>query len=128
MVDALAQRCASDPNLTLFGSNYQDVFAFLCSSRCWSSVRPDSGRSAFRTAPDAMHSLFDTRRNPRLAWAGIVLVGAALLALPFVLASAGTFWVRITNQAILYCFLALGSTSSSASPGCSTWATSRSMP
>ncbi len=26
---ALAQRCASDPNLTLFGSNYQDVFAFL---------------------------------------------------------------------------------------------------
>jgi len=27
--DALAQRCASDPNLTLFGSNYQDVFAFL---------------------------------------------------------------------------------------------------
>jgi len=27
--DALAQRCASDPKLTLFGSNYQDVFAFL---------------------------------------------------------------------------------------------------
>jgi branched-chain amino acid transport system permease protein len=27
--DALAARCASDPNLTLFGSNYQDVFAFL---------------------------------------------------------------------------------------------------
>jgi len=27
--DALAQRCASDPNVTLFGSNYQDVFAFL---------------------------------------------------------------------------------------------------
>jgi branched-chain amino acid transport system permease protein len=27
--DALAQRCASDPHLTLFGSNYQDVFAFL---------------------------------------------------------------------------------------------------
>jgi branched-chain amino acid transport system permease protein len=55
-----------------------------------------------------MHSLFDVRRNPKLAWAGIVLVGAALLALPFVIASAGTFWVRITNQAILYCFLALG--------------------
>ena len=35
-------------------------------------------------------------------------MGAALLVLPFVLASAGTFWVRITNQAILYCFLALG--------------------
>ena len=27
--DALASRCESDPNLTLFGSNYQDVFAFL---------------------------------------------------------------------------------------------------
>ena len=26
---ALAQRCAEDSNLTLFGSNYQDVFAFL---------------------------------------------------------------------------------------------------
>jgi branched-chain amino acid transport system permease protein len=25
----LAQRCANDPNLALFGSNYQDVFAFL---------------------------------------------------------------------------------------------------
>ena len=35
-------------------------------------------------------------------------MAAALLVLPFVLASAGTFWVRITNQAILYCFLALG--------------------
>jgi branched-chain amino acid transport system permease protein len=55
-----------------------------------------------------MSNLFDTRRNPKLAWAGIVLVAATLIALPFVLASAGTFWVRITNQAILYCFLALG--------------------
>jgi len=26
---AIAQRCVDDPNLTLFGSNYQDVFAFL---------------------------------------------------------------------------------------------------
>jgi branched-chain amino acid transport system permease protein len=26
---AIAERCADDPNLTLFGSNYQDVFAFL---------------------------------------------------------------------------------------------------
>jgi branched-chain amino acid transport system permease protein len=25
----IAQRCQSDPNLTLFGSNYQDVFAFF---------------------------------------------------------------------------------------------------
>jgi branched-chain amino acid transport system permease protein len=27
--DAIAQRCVDDPNLTLFGSNYQDVFAFF---------------------------------------------------------------------------------------------------
>ncbi len=27
--DALARRCANDPNLAVFGSNYQDVFAFL---------------------------------------------------------------------------------------------------
>jgi branched-chain amino acid transport system permease protein len=27
--DALARRCATDPNVTLFGSNYQDVFAFI---------------------------------------------------------------------------------------------------
>ncbi|MEO8848244.1 MAG: ABC transporter ATP-binding protein, partial [Casimicrobiaceae bacterium] len=32
----------------------------------------------------------------------------ALLALPFALAGVGTAWVRITNLAILYCFLALG--------------------
>jgi branched-chain amino acid transport system permease protein len=25
----IAERCQSDPNLTLFGSNYQDVFAFF---------------------------------------------------------------------------------------------------
>ena len=25
----LAERCATDPNLALFGSNYQDVFAFI---------------------------------------------------------------------------------------------------
>jgi branched-chain amino acid transport system permease protein len=27
--DAIAERCVTDPNLTLFGSNYQDVFAFV---------------------------------------------------------------------------------------------------
>jgi branched-chain amino acid transport system permease protein len=26
---AIAERCANDPNVTLFGSNYQDVFAFF---------------------------------------------------------------------------------------------------
>ena len=55
-----------------------------------------------------MRELFSFRKNPQMAWAGLALVAATLLALPFALASAGTFWVRITNQAILYCFLALG--------------------
>jgi branched-chain amino acid transport system permease protein len=48
------------------------------------------------------------RRRPGLAWVGTVLLGVALLALPFVLTGIGTAWVRITNLAILYCFLALG--------------------
>jgi branched-chain amino acid transport system permease protein len=27
--EGIAERCVDNPNLTLFGSNYQDVFAFL---------------------------------------------------------------------------------------------------
>jgi len=48
------------------------------------------------------------RRDPRLAWIGVTLAAAALLALPFALASAGTTWVRITNLAILFALLSLG--------------------
>jgi branched-chain amino acid transport system permease protein len=55
-----------------------------------------------------MHALFDSKRNPRLAWAGLVVVGVALVVLPLALSLTGQFWVRITNLAILYCFLALG--------------------
>jgi branched-chain amino acid transport system permease protein len=55
-----------------------------------------------------MGNLFDRRKNPQLAWAGIVLVALALIALPFALAHIGTAWVRITNLAILFVFLALG--------------------
>jgi branched-chain amino acid transport system permease protein len=44
----------------------------------------------------------------RKPWIGMVLVGAALLLLPFALAYAGTAWVRIANFAILYVLLALG--------------------
>ena len=43
-----------------------------------------------------------------LKWAGVALVAATLAVLPFLLAQAGTSWVRITNYAILYCLLALG--------------------
>jgi branched-chain amino acid transport system permease protein len=55
-----------------------------------------------------MHALFDTRKYPQLAWVGVVVVAFALAALPFALAGIGTAWVRITNTAILYVFLALG--------------------
>ena len=46
--------------------------------------------------------------SPIAARAAIVLVGLALLVLPFALAQAGTAWVRITNLAILFALLALG--------------------
>jgi branched-chain amino acid transport system permease protein len=42
------------------------------------------------------------------AWAGLAMIAVALIALPFVLAQAGTAWVRITNLAILFSLLALG--------------------
>src|SRR5712672_4033294 len=40
--------------------------------------------------------------------AGLVLLAAALVALPFALATVGTAWVRITNLAILFALLSLG--------------------
>lgn len=40
--------------------------------------------------------------------AGVALIGAALIALPFVAALGGQAWVRILDFAILYVFLALG--------------------
>jgi branched-chain amino acid transport system permease protein len=55
-----------------------------------------------------VRALIDARARPTLVWAGVVLVAAALLVLPFALAQVGTSWVRITNFAILYVLLALG--------------------
>jgi branched-chain amino acid transport system permease protein len=55
-----------------------------------------------------MAALRSVRTDPRFKWAGVVLVAATLLALPFALASVGTAWVRITNFAILFSLLALG--------------------
>jgi branched-chain amino acid transport system permease protein len=55
-----------------------------------------------------MRAILDMKSNPKLAWAGLALVGIALLVLPFALAAMGTAWVRITNLAILFVFLALG--------------------
>jgi branched-chain amino acid transport system permease protein len=48
------------------------------------------------------------RRHPAAARAGVFLIAAALVLVPFALTSLGTAWVRITNLAILYVFLALG--------------------
>ena len=39
---------------------------------------------------------------------GLILLGIALLILPFALGMMGTAWVRITNFAVLYVLLALG--------------------
>jgi branched-chain amino acid transport system permease protein len=46
--------------------------------------------------------------NPTALRVGIALVACSLIALPFVLAMAGTTWVRVTNLAILFALLALG--------------------
>src|SRR5512134_1866624 len=55
-----------------------------------------------------MHALSEVRRDPRLAWVAFGLMAVVLLLMPWVMAEYGTRWVRITNLAILYVFLALG--------------------
>ena len=55
-----------------------------------------------------MHPIFDFKDRRGAALIGLAIVAVVLLALPFVLAGIGTFWVRITNLAILFCLLALG--------------------
>jgi branched-chain amino acid transport system permease protein len=55
-----------------------------------------------------MGALSAIREHPAAKWIGLVLIAAALVALPFVLAMAGTAWVRITNLAILFVLLSLG--------------------
>jgi branched-chain amino acid transport system permease protein len=48
------------------------------------------------------------QKSPAVRWGAVVLIGLALIALPFALSQAGTAWVRITNLAILFTLLALG--------------------
>ena len=48
------------------------------------------------------------KNHPAMLATGLVLLAAALVALPFALATVGTAWVRITNLAILFALLALG--------------------
>ena len=109
---AIAERCVSDPNLTLFGSNYQDVFAFLVLIAVL-VFRPSGllgervSRPRMTTRNSTMHALIDTK-HPAIAKVGVVLIAVALAVLPFALAGIGTAWVRITNLAILYVLLSLG--------------------
>jgi branched-chain amino acid transport system permease protein len=55
-----------------------------------------------------MEAILALRRHPAASRVGVVMIALALVAVPFVLAGVGTAWVRITNLAILYVFLALG--------------------
>ena len=55
-----------------------------------------------------MQALTSLRTHPYAKWIGIALIAVSLLALPLVLAMAGTAWVRITNLAILFVLLSLG--------------------
>ncbi len=52
--------------------------------------------------------MLSLKRHPYAKWIGVALIAIALVALPFVLAVAGTAWVRITNLAILFVLLSLG--------------------
>src|SRR5690242_19425536 len=55
-----------------------------------------------------MNPIANLKQHPMAKWIGMVLIAAALIALPFVLTMVGTAWVRITNLAILYILLSLG--------------------
>jgi branched-chain amino acid transport system permease protein len=55
-----------------------------------------------------MAPLAALRQHPAAKWVGFALIAVVLAALPFVLAMAGTAWVRITNLAILFVLLSLG--------------------
>src|SRR4051812_13540606 len=55
-----------------------------------------------------MGAMSALRKHAAVKWVGLVLIAATLIALPFVLAIAGTAWVRITNLAILFVLLSLG--------------------
>jgi branched-chain amino acid transport system permease protein len=52
--------------------------------------------------------LSSLRQHRSRAWVAIAAIGCVLVALPFVLVSVGTAWVRITNLAILFAILSLG--------------------
>ena len=109
--DAIARRCVDDPNFTLFGSNYQDVFAFLVLIPVL-VFRPSGPARRARRRPRlsiAMQRLFDreeasARRVGRHRADRASRCSCCRSRWPAI----GTAWVRITNLAILFVLLALG--------------------
>ncbi len=110
--DALAQRCVDNPHLTLFGSNYQDVFAFLVliAGARFPAVRTARrARQRPRVRTTAMQRFLNHQEIPaRSPGSASRSSQSRCSCLPFALAGIGTAWVRITNLAILYVLLALG--------------------
>jgi len=55
-----------------------------------------------------MANYFDTKKNPRKAYGGLLLILAIALVFPFIAQNFGNSWVRIMDFALLYIMLALG--------------------
>ena len=94
----------------VFGSNYQDVFAFLILVGVL-IFRP-SGLLAneWPIAPNrSVINIFpQLRNNAGAAWIAMIIVAAVLLALPYFAGGFGNAWVRALAFMLLYIMLALG--------------------
>jgi branched-chain amino acid transport system permease protein len=87
-----ASKCSASSLTEIFIRVHPPLSVFIRVPRvCWS-----------------VNSLISLRQHPYARWIGTLLIVAALLALPLVLATVGTAWVRITNLAILFVLLSLG--------------------
>ena len=122
-----------DPNLTLFGSNYQDVFAFLVLIAVLDLPPvgpPGRARQRPRIGDRACRSTSTPKRIRAARGSASSLVAArARRACRGCSPGSAPHGCASLNLAILFVLLlAWASTSSSASPGCSISATSRSTP
>ena len=97
----------------VFGSNYQDVFAFLVliavlvfrPPGCWANASPRAHEDITMTVLTSSLPL----ATPRRARLGLTLFILALLLAPWVAGAAGgNYWVRVVDFALLYLMLALG--------------------
>jgi branched-chain amino acid transport system permease protein len=71
--------------------NYLCLSVFICGSIIVKSLLPERFRN-----------------NPIVLFIGIAMIAVSLIALPWVLATQGLSWVRLTNFAILFVMLSLG--------------------